>query len=561
MNPSSLPRSPFSTPLSQSVREVRDRIFHIAQGPKRFPPLWLILPVLLLTLCSGALISCHSHSAPSAPVFTQTSAGEECVPFSDILGFDGTVTRIISKDGSIQYLYRSELGDGTSFLLAECQGLVFHLDLDGDGQLELVEENPDLHQLTVWQRGSDGSIRTLDLQQAAAQWLGLEGVAYALVDLDFHPEEQSVTLSPTSGTSQTLPLTQLLEITRSGRVFLSAQQVPLSGDTKSVFFNGFNLDGRGEADDCVILTSSPNFEEGTGLTTLDITLGTGEHLQWSTSFLGIPAGIFPMYLHSVQRQALVLELDTFGSTYGAAIYLMLQVENGEVSLLAHMGAESLDGVDLSTDYATQSGAFLHTQPNGQQVIRIPTLYDKWHSSIWGTLTWDTDGPVFHSDGYFIDTYPIQDSQGRELTLALHCTVSPISDYETLTYDQVQISDGNQIIQTIDLDSVHPDSSLPFQGFYANNAGFSPVNIQDINFDGAQDFGLNFDLTRNCTRCWFIWDSEAQQFSPSLCLGESLTLYPQEHRLVVEGWDTTTWEPATYTYQYNDQGVLVPTDLD
>ena len=50
------PSTPFSTPLSGSARQAEARIRNLFQGPKRRPPVWLMVLVLLLILSCGCLL-------------------------------------------------------------------------------------------------------------------------------------------------------------------------------------------------------------------------------------------------------------------------------------------------------------------------------------------------------------------------------------------------------------------------------------------------------------------------------------------------------------------------
>ena len=58
------PSTPFSTPLSGSAQQAEARIRNLFQGPKRRPPVWLMVLVLLLILSCGGLVACQSQEAP-----------------------------------------------------------------------------------------------------------------------------------------------------------------------------------------------------------------------------------------------------------------------------------------------------------------------------------------------------------------------------------------------------------------------------------------------------------------------------------------------------------------
>ena len=58
----SVPRSPFSTPLSGSAREAEDRIRNIFQYQKKRPPILLLALACALALLCGGLVSCQPQS-------------------------------------------------------------------------------------------------------------------------------------------------------------------------------------------------------------------------------------------------------------------------------------------------------------------------------------------------------------------------------------------------------------------------------------------------------------------------------------------------------------------
>ena len=62
----SVPRSPFSTPLSGSARETEERIRNIFQYKKKRPPVPVLFLACALALSCGGLVSCESPNAPSS---------------------------------------------------------------------------------------------------------------------------------------------------------------------------------------------------------------------------------------------------------------------------------------------------------------------------------------------------------------------------------------------------------------------------------------------------------------------------------------------------------------
>ena len=388
------PYTPLSTPLSGSARQAEARIRNLFQGPKRRPPVWLMALTLLLIFSCGGLVTCRTAASPppeeGAPVFSLTTPGEESVPFSDLLGFSGTAIHTVREDLSDWYEYQIRLPDGTSFSLADTSGLMYHLDLDGDGHPDLLAHDPDGGWLLVWRRWPDGSVRSQNLRQAAAELLGLEGTPWELVALTFHPQDEMVSIRSAADPSQillTLPLSQLLEAACGGNILLasSGQQgedlIPLSDTlpfgTYAVFREGLDLDGTGGTDDSVTVFSYDDDSASGPLTVVEAALGTGEVLTWELPSTGhprlLPASFTPSGLQSV-----VLVLEDRYSNYGAASCFVLAVEEGALTEQVRLGTWEDNADDLAPDCPVIWSAYLHTRPDGLQVLRVPILYDKWH---------------------------------------------------------------------------------------------------------------------------------------------------------------------------------------
>ena len=572
------PYTPLSTPLSGSARQAEARIRNLFQGPKRRPPVWLMALTLLLIFSCGGLVTCRTAASPppeeGAPVFSLTTPGEESVPFSDLLGFSGTAIHTVREDLSDWYEYQIRLPDGTSFSLADTSGLMYHLDLDGDGHPDLLAHDPDGGWLLVWRRWPDGSVRSQNLRQAAAELLGLEGTPWELVALTFHPQDEMVSIRSAADPSQillTLPLSQLLEAACGGNILLasSGQQgedlIPLSDTlpfgTYAVFREGLDLDGTGGTDDSVKVFSYYDDSASGPLTVVEAALGTGEVLTWELPSTGhprlLPASFTPSGLQSV-----VLVLEDRYSNYGAASCFVLAVEEGALTEQVRLGTCEDNADDLAPDCPVIWSAYLHTRPDGLQVLRVPILYDKWHQPEWATLSWTQAGWDLTRDGYLTDTETVTVGPGRTLTLALRCPIPAPDDSSQLRYDQIQVLDGGTLLQTITPDSFTPDSRAAFQGFVAFSPLLDYVDVRDIDFDGSEDFGVLCDTTHNEAHCWFVWDEASGSFRYLTTLGGRLEVLPETGQLV-EGWWTDGPEPVYHALAYNSRGelVLVPSQSD
>ena len=535
------PYTPLSTPLSGSARQAEARIRNLFQGPKRRPPVWLMALTLLLIFSCGGLVTCRTAASPppeeGAPVFSLTTPGKESVPFSDLLGFSGTAIHTVREDLSDWYEYQIRLPDGTSFSLADTSGLMYHLDLDGDGHPDLLAHDPDGGWLLVWRRWPDGSVRSQNLRQAAAELLGLEGTPWELVALTFHPQDEMVSIRSAADPSQillTLPLSQLLEAACGGNILLasSGQQgedlIPLSDTlpfgTYAVFWEGLDLDGTGGTDDSVTVFSYDDDSASGPLTVVEAALGTGEVLTWELPSTGhprlLPASFTPSGLQSV-----VLVLEDRYSNYGAASCFVLAVEEGALTEQVRLGTWEDNADDLAPDCPVIWSAYLHTRPDGLQVLRVPILYDKWHQPEWATLSWTQAGWDLTRDGYLTDTETVTVGPGRTLTLALRCPIPAPDDSSQLRYDQIQVLDGGTLLQTITPDSFTPDSRAAFQGFVAFSPLLDYVDVRDIDFDGSEDFGVLCDTTHNEAHCWFVWDEASGSFRYLTTLGGRLEVLP------------------------------------
>ena len=565
--PREFPCSPFSTPLSGSAQEAEERIRNIFQYQKKRPPFLFFALACALALSCGGLVSCQARETAETPgpsplpsVWTEPELGTTSL--GTVLGYPMTVTHTVEEVNQWYdyqpvhwYDYQVQLPDGTWFHLTGGNAPSFPLDLDGDGQEELITNDPvNGGYLFAYRRYPDGSVRALDLRDAAMDRLGLTGEGYLVLNLEVRPEDKTAAVRSADDPTQelaVLSLSQLLAETRSGDILLSApgedgmpepfySENPIDGST-AYFYQGLNLDGAGGLDDGLVVTS---YGPGVGNETrVEVTLGTGEVLTWTEPEFYFPAAL-PGYLSRADRQTLVLELDVPYSNYGAAFYVVLEAEGGALLEQARLEYNN-------EEQALLGNARLQDGADGLQELRVPALYDKWHTPIWNTLTWNGVQFQLVSDGFFTDTYSLRVSDGRTLTLSLRCTTG--EDYFTDSYDQIQIWEGDALLQTISPSASQLDRRAPFQGFLANSPSMNIVDIRDINFDGYEDFGLQCDTTHNEVHAWFVWDAEAGVYQYLTLLGGQLTL-DSETRQLEEVW----WidDPAVVnTYVWDEAGQL------
>jgi len=314
-----------------------------------------------------------------------------------------------------------------------------------------------------------------------------------------------------------------------------------------------DLDGDGLADTVTATTRfDPQDESGSTIITLTAALGRGETVerQWTEEgWLGI-GDLMAGYLTSPDRDSLVLELGAFGSTYDAAETIVLELVDGKLTERYRTeNSSTISGV-----YSTGG------EDSPLLDLRIPVLVDKWHAPEYHTLSWNGTGWDETPDGYFTDAETVTVTGGRVLTLALRGRATSEQFGPHLIYDQIQVFDGdmmfnpNKLLQTILPEDIPGDDRFPDQIFVADNS--SRVWIQDINFDGAEDFAVLCDSTRNQGCRWFRWNEGQGQFEYAFSLAGEVEVVPQGQHLIEACW-TEDWENKLYNiYSFNNRGWLI-----
>ena len=71
-----MPRTPFSTPLSGSARETEIRIRNIMSGPKKRPPIPLMILVAAVCIFCGNIVSCQMAEPEPADISEPASSSQ-----------------------------------------------------------------------------------------------------------------------------------------------------------------------------------------------------------------------------------------------------------------------------------------------------------------------------------------------------------------------------------------------------------------------------------------------------------------------------------------------------
>lgn len=133
-----IPRTPFSTPLSGSAREVKMRLEQIAAGPQKRPPLIFIVLVSAVCLLCGNLVSCQVGA--ENPADSSSSLQEPAAP--PAAERDARAREVYAQVLE-DMLWNNVLPDGTQVSEESLTGYMFDntyavADVDGDGREELV---------------------------------------------------------------------------------------------------------------------------------------------------------------------------------------------------------------------------------------------------------------------------------------------------------------------------------------------------------------------------------------------------------------------------------------
>lgn len=169
--------------------------------------------------------------------------------------------------------------------------------------------------LLVWRRWPDGSVRSQDLRQAAAELLGLEGTPWELVALTFHPQDEMVSIRSAADRPRSSSPSPCLSCWRPPAAGISCWPPPASREkilSLSVILfhlgpmrcSGRDWTWTGQGEQTILSRSSPMMTTaprsphcGGGR------LGTGEVLTWEPPLHPGPPRRLPASFHPSGRQS------------------------------------------------------------------------------------------------------------------------------------------------------------------------------------------------------------------------------------------------------------------
>ena len=132
------------------------------------------------------------------------------------------------------------------------------------------------------------------------------------------------------------------------------------------------------------------------------------------------------------------------------------------------------------------------------------------------------------------SFQVRVSGGRLLTVGLE-TSQPEADY--FSVDRLRIYEDRKLIQTIETAGLPVPEEYAWDGLFVNRGyEVGEPDIRDLNFDGAEDFGLLAvdGYPHNVSYTYFLWNEGEHRFDCGFTLFGSLALETDpEHRRLPE----------------------------
>ena len=109
-------------------------------------------------------------------------------------------------------------------------------------------------------------------------------------------------------------------------------------------------------------------------------------------------------------------------------------------------------------------------------------------------------------------FPVVILENRALTISLQLASDEESSAKEI--QEVQIYDGSQLLQTITTADIPEVTDYDWAGLFLNESSHVGLpDVRDLNFDGAEDFGLLAVCAypQNVPYSYFIWNGEKEIF--------------------------------------------------
>ena len=109
-------------------------------------------------------------------------------------------------------------------------------------------------------------------------------------------------------------------------------------------------------------------------------------------------------------------------------------------------------------------------------------------------------------------FPVMVSEDRGLTISLH--LKELEDFSAKEIRKIEVYDGDQLLQIITKVDISEVTDYAWDGLFLNESNTIGLpDVRDLNFDGAEDFGLLavFAYPQNVPYSYFIWNAEKEFF--------------------------------------------------
>ena len=109
-------------------------------------------------------------------------------------------------------------------------------------------------------------------------------------------------------------------------------------------------------------------------------------------------------------------------------------------------------------------------------------------------------------------FPVMVSEDRGLTISLH--LKELEDFSAKEIRKIEVYDGDQLLQIITKVDISEVTDYAWDGLFLNESNTIGLpDVRDLNFDGAEDFGLLavFAYPQNVPYSYFFWNAEKALF--------------------------------------------------
>lgn len=165
----------------------------------------------------------------------------------------------------------------------------------------------------------------------------------------------------------------------------------------------------------------------------------------------------------------------------------------------------------------------------------------------------------------MDSFTVEVAENRVLTVALD--MKQLHD-EYHEVDRILVYDGEELIQTINQEDMPIPMDYAWDGLFVNKGyEVGEPDVRDVNFDGAEDFGLLAVSTypNNVPYTYFVWNDEHNEFFYGFTLfgASALEVDTENQWLIEHSHDGMGQYETPYTYTLRDglmplnPGILLP----